>query len=39
VLERAGEEGPVIFGHSSIPPTVDRWQWDPKRGRPRLPSG
>jgi ectoine hydroxylase-related dioxygenase (phytanoyl-CoA dioxygenase family) len=34
VQERAGEEGQVIFGFSSTPPTVDRWQWDMKRGQP-----
>jgi ectoine hydroxylase-related dioxygenase (phytanoyl-CoA dioxygenase family) len=34
VLERAGEEGRVIFGFPSRSPYVDRWQWDAKRGRP-----
>jgi ectoine hydroxylase-related dioxygenase (phytanoyl-CoA dioxygenase family) len=34
VLERAGEEGRAIFGFSSRPPYVDRWQWDAQRGRP-----
>jgi ectoine hydroxylase-related dioxygenase (phytanoyl-CoA dioxygenase family) len=37
VLERAGEQGRAIFGFSSRPPYVDRWQWDAQRGRP-IPS-
>ena len=37
VLERAGEEGRAIFGFSSRPPYVDRWQWDAQRGRPTEP--
>ena len=32
--DEAGEEGPAIFGVSSLSPYVDRWQWDAKRGRP-----
>jgi ectoine hydroxylase-related dioxygenase (phytanoyl-CoA dioxygenase family) len=35
VLERAGPEGPVIFGLTARPPTTDRWQWDAERGRPK----
>jgi ectoine hydroxylase-related dioxygenase (phytanoyl-CoA dioxygenase family) len=34
VLERAGEQGRAIFGFSSRPPYVDRWQWDARQGRP-----
>jgi ectoine hydroxylase-related dioxygenase (phytanoyl-CoA dioxygenase family) len=35
VLERAGPEGPVIFGLQARPPYVERWQWDRERGQPR----
>jgi ectoine hydroxylase-related dioxygenase (phytanoyl-CoA dioxygenase family) len=35
VLERAGPDGPVIFGVTARPPTVDRWQWDAATGRAR----
>lgn len=37
VLERAGEEGRVIFGFSSRSPYTDRWQWDAAAGRPKEP--
>lgn len=35
VLERAGPEGPAIFGVTARPPYVERWQWDPATGLPR----
>lgn len=35
VLKRAGPEGKMIFGLTSRPCTVERWQWDRSEGRPK----
>jgi ectoine hydroxylase-related dioxygenase (phytanoyl-CoA dioxygenase family) len=35
VLERAGPEGKKIFGITSRPAYVERWQWDAAEGQPR----
>ena len=35
VLERAGEEGRVIFGFDSRPPYLEHWQWDRDTGEPK----
>ena len=35
VLERAGDEGGVMFGVEMLPPYLERWQWDRKTGAPR----
>ncbi|MBM3263144.1 MAG: phytanoyl-CoA dioxygenase family protein [candidate division Zixibacteria bacterium] len=35
VLERAGEEGPVIFGLQAQPPYTELWQWDRETGGPK----
>ena len=35
VLERAGEEGPVIFGIEAREPYTDRWMWDWSKGEPK----
>ena len=35
VLERAGEEGRVIFGFDSRPPYLEHWQWDRETGEPK----
>jgi ectoine hydroxylase-related dioxygenase (phytanoyl-CoA dioxygenase family) len=35
VLERAGPDGKKIFGITSRPAYVERWQWDSSEGRPR----
>lgn len=35
VLERAGPDGPVIFGFQARPPYTERWQWDASTGRPK----
>ena len=35
VLERAGTEGPKIFGLSSRIPYLEGWQWDRERGAPK----
>tara|TARA_Y100000588_G_scaffold191663_1_gene205633 strand:+ start:1360 stop:2163 length:804 start_codon:yes stop_codon:yes gene_type:complete len=34
VLERAGEQGPAIFGIDALAPYLERWQWDRDRGKP-----
>ena len=35
VLERAGEDGPVIFGFQVQSPYTELWQWDREKGGPR----
>ncbi len=35
VLERAGDDGPVIFGLPAQPPYIERWQWDFEHGGPK----
>ena len=35
VLERAGADGPTIFGFTARPAELDRWQWDIPQGRPK----
>ncbi len=35
VLERAGEDGPVIFGFQAQAPYTELWQWDREEGGPR----
>lgn len=38
VLERAGEDGPVIFGVQAQAPYTELWQWDRATGRPKSES-
>jgi ectoine hydroxylase-related dioxygenase (phytanoyl-CoA dioxygenase family) len=35
VLERSGEEGPMIFGVQAQPPYTELWQWDRENGGPK----
>ncbi|MDE2846644.1 MAG: phytanoyl-CoA dioxygenase family protein [Gemmatimonadota bacterium] len=35
VLERAGEDGPVIFGFQAQSPYTELWQWDREEGGPK----
>ncbi|MBT5876160.1 MAG: hypothetical protein HOH43_22220 [Candidatus Latescibacteria bacterium] len=35
VLERAGEDGPAIFGLQAQPPYTELWQWDRENGGPK----
>ena len=35
VLERAGDEGRLIFGVNSRPPYLEDWQWDREKGEPK----
>ncbi len=35
VVERAGEDGPLIFGFDAMPPYLELWQWDREKGAPK----
>lgn len=35
VVERAGEDGPLIFGFDALPPYLELWQWDREKGAPK----
>ena len=35
VLERAGEDGRLIFGFDARPPYLEHWQWDRETGEPK----
>ena len=35
MVERAGEEGRLIFGFDALPPYVELWQWDRDTGVPK----
>ena len=35
VLERAGEDGPVIFGFQAQSPYTELWQWNREEGGPK----
>jgi ectoine hydroxylase-related dioxygenase (phytanoyl-CoA dioxygenase family) len=37
VVERAGDDGRILFGFAATPPYLDRWQWDADAGRPTPP--
>ncbi|NKB69105.1 MAG: hypothetical protein GKR89_18710 [Candidatus Latescibacteria bacterium] len=35
VVDRAGEDGKIIFGQGATPPYLEMWQWDREQGGPK----